>query len=144
MLRFLQQEKGGYAMDVRAFGRFIAARRVELGLTQAELAETLHVTNKAISKWENGRGLPDIANVECLAGALKLSLQELMECRVDESKSQEGGEEEALRKTLDFAQIKIKKATHICIPTLYRPPKVRPKNLTIGGRYFYGKIQLRI
>lgn len=41
-------------MDVRAFGRFIAARRVELGLTQAELAETLHVTNKAISKWENG------------------------------------------------------------------------------------------
>ncbi|WP_368273672.1 hypothetical protein, partial [Enterocloster bolteae] len=26
--------------------------------------------------------------------------------------------------------------------TLYRPPKVRPKNLTIGGRYFYGKIQL--
>lgn len=105
-------------MDVRVFGRFIAARRVELGLTQAELAETLHVTNKAISKWENGRGLPDIANVECLAGALKLSLQELMECRVDESKSQEGGEEEALRKTLDFAQIKIKKATHICIPTL--------------------------
>lgn len=27
-------------------------------------------------------------------------------------------------------------------PYLYRPPKVRPKNLTIGGRYFYGKIQL--
>lgn len=105
-------------MDAREFGRFIAARRVELGLTQAELAETLHVTNKAISKWENGRGLPDIDNVECLAGALKLSLQELMECCVDGSEGQKGGAEEALQETLDFAQIKIKKAIHMCIPTL--------------------------
>ena len=41
-------------MDVEKTGRFIAARRRELGLSQQELAERLHVTNKAVSKWETG------------------------------------------------------------------------------------------
>lgn len=50
-------------METKKLGMFIAKRRTELGMTQAQLAERLHVTNKAISKWENGRGLPDIANV---------------------------------------------------------------------------------
>lgn len=61
-------------METKELGMFIAKRRTELGMTQAQLAERLHVTNKAISKWENGRGLPDIANVEGLADALDLSL----------------------------------------------------------------------
>ena len=41
-----------------------------------------------------------------------------------------------LKKSLDFYE----KA--LGLKEVYRPPKVRPKNLTIGGRYFYGKIQL--
>lgn len=41
-------------MDNKIVGEFIATRRKEKGLTQRELAEKLHVTNKAISKWENG------------------------------------------------------------------------------------------
>ena len=105
-------------MEARGFGTFIAARRAELGLTQMELADRLHVTNKAISKWENGRGLPDIANVESLAESLELSLQELMECRVYRTEGEKGGTEEALQKTLSFAQTKVKKAIHKCIPTL--------------------------
>lgn len=50
------------------------------GLTQAELAEQLHVTDKAVSRWERGVGLPDINTLEPLADALGLSLADLMHC----------------------------------------------------------------
>ena len=57
-------------MDTVILGEFISKRRTELHMTQAELAEKIHVTNKAVSKWENGRGLPDIDNMQELAVAL--------------------------------------------------------------------------
>ena len=41
-------------MDNIVFGKFVAALRTEKGMTQAELAQQLHVTNKAVSKWETG------------------------------------------------------------------------------------------
>lgn len=41
-------------MDTVILGEFISQRRTELHMTQAELAEKIHVTNKAVSKWENG------------------------------------------------------------------------------------------
>ena len=47
-------EDGGDPMDREKLGGFIAQRRKELKLTQRELAETLHVTDKAVSKWERG------------------------------------------------------------------------------------------
>lgn len=47
-------------------------------MTQAQLAEKLNVSDKAISKWETGRGLPDISLLESLAGALGVSVIELM------------------------------------------------------------------
>lgn len=68
----------GDEMDNKIVGEFIATRRKEKGLTQRELAEKLHVTNKAISKWENGLGFPDIHLIEPLAEALDVSLIELM------------------------------------------------------------------
>ena len=47
-------------------------------ITQAQLAEMLHVSDKTISKWETARGLPDIAFLEPLAGALGVSVAELL------------------------------------------------------------------
>lgn len=47
-------------MDAKMFGAFLARVRRAQGLTQAELAEQLHVTDKAVSRWERGVGLPDI------------------------------------------------------------------------------------
>ena len=64
-------------MDQAKIGRFIARRRKELGLTQAELAERLAVTDKAVSKWETGRGLPDPGLFEPLCDTLGVSLAEL-------------------------------------------------------------------
>ena len=59
-------------------GQFIARRRKEIGLTQKELAERLGVTNKAVSKWETGGGMPDVSVLETLAGVLEVSVDELL------------------------------------------------------------------
>lgn len=67
-------------MDAKTFGVFLAQERRAQGLTQADLAEQLHVTDKAVSRWERGIGLPDINTLEPLADALGLSLADLMHC----------------------------------------------------------------
>lgn len=64
-------------MDAKILGSYIAIRRKELGMTQAKLAEKIHVTDKAVSRWERGVGLPDIDNLEALAKALDVSLVSL-------------------------------------------------------------------
>lgn len=57
-------------MDTRKIGRFITELRKEQQMTQLQLAEQIHVTDKAISKWERGAGLPDISMLEPLADEL--------------------------------------------------------------------------
>ena len=64
-----------------ATGALIAQRRREKGWSQAELAEKLHVTDKAVSKWETGRSLPGIDCLEPLAEALDLQVLELLRDR---------------------------------------------------------------
>lgn len=61
----------------REIGDIIRKKREEKGLTQAQLAQTLGVTAKAVSKWETGAGLPDVALFEPLAAALAVSVTEL-------------------------------------------------------------------
>ena len=66
-------------MDKIQMGTFIREQRAALGLTQQQLAEQLHVTNKAVSRWETGNAYPDIALLDDLAAALSVSVEEL--CR---------------------------------------------------------------
>ena len=65
-------------MENYVTGTAIRTRREQLGITQQQLADRLAVSNKTISKWENGRGLPDITLLEPLAAELKISLPELL------------------------------------------------------------------
>ena len=65
-------------MDRYVTGSVIRALREEKKLTQEELAEKLHVSGKAVSKWETGQGFPDISLIEPLAGALDISVIELL------------------------------------------------------------------
>lgn len=58
-------------------GPTIKSLREKQGLTQAQLAEILCISDKTVSKWETGKGLPDITLLEPLAKALKVSLPEL-------------------------------------------------------------------
>ena len=65
-------------MDNLKFGAFLAQQRKEKGMTQRELADRLHVTDKAVSKWETGKGFPDVKLMEPLAEVLEVSLVELL------------------------------------------------------------------
>lgn len=65
-------------MDTDKVGKFIASRRKVCGLTQQELADELGITNKAVSKWETGQGMPDITALQILADILGVSVDELL------------------------------------------------------------------
>jgi len=65
-------------MNTYITGAAIKTIREAKGLTQAELAEIIRVTGKAVSKWETGKGLPDISLLQPLATALDTSVIELM------------------------------------------------------------------
>ena len=65
-------------MDTYITGSAIKNLREKKRITQAELADMLGVSSKAVSKWETGKGLPDITLIEPLAKALSVSVMELM------------------------------------------------------------------
>ncbi|MBQ9401458.1 MAG: helix-turn-helix domain-containing protein [Eubacteriales bacterium] len=65
-------------MDHYVTGATIKALREKLGMTQAELADKLCVSDKAVSKWENGRGFPDVSLLEPIGKALHISVPELL------------------------------------------------------------------
>lgn len=66
-------------MDMQKTGRLIRRLREARGITQKALAETLHVTDKAVSKWERGLSCPDVALLEPLAEQLGISVAELLQ-----------------------------------------------------------------
>ena len=65
-------------MDQVKIGRFIAEKRREQGLTQAQLAEKLSITDRAVSKWENGRTMPDSSLMLDLCKHLKITVNDLL------------------------------------------------------------------
>lgn len=65
-------------MDATKIGTFIAAERRAKGWTQRQLADKLQLTDKAVSRWETGKGLPDVSFLLPLAAALDVSVGELL------------------------------------------------------------------
>ena len=65
-------------MDQIKIGKFIAEMRKEQDLTQQDLAERLGISNKTVSKWECGNGMPDYAVMESLCQILKININELL------------------------------------------------------------------
>ena len=84
-------------MDAMRTGQLIAQRRKEKGITQKELAEHLHVTTQAVSKWERGLNFPDIALLEPLAGCLDLTVSQLLSGSREEDSAPEELMTESLR-----------------------------------------------
>lgn len=71
-------------MDAKKTGELIALLRREQDLNQSELTERLGVTNKAISRWETGRGYPDIETLPKISEVLGISIPELLEGKRDQ------------------------------------------------------------
>lgn len=88
-------------MNINEIGKNIAALRKKKGLTQQELGDKLFVTDKAVSKWERGIGLPDISILEKLADILDTDIYELLQI--------ENKKNIKLEKILEEERIKIRK-----------------------------------
>lgn len=65
-------------MEQQKIGKFIAECRKEKGLTQVQLVEQLGITNRAVSKWENAKSMPDVSVMTSLCEILDISVNELL------------------------------------------------------------------
>lgn len=73
---------GSDTMDQLKIGRFIAEQRKAVGLTQFQLAEKLNITDRAVSKWERGKSLPDSSIMLELCEILQISVNDLLSAQV--------------------------------------------------------------
>ena len=102
-------------MNQERIGRFIAELRKEKKLTQIDLANKLGITDRAISKWENGRGLPDLSLLTPLCEILDVSINELLSgSRLDKKDYQEKLEKNIID-AIDYTDKKIRKTKKIFI-----------------------------
>ena len=85
-------------MNQVKIGKFIAQCRKEKNMTQAELAEKLNITDRAISKWETGKGMPDSSIMLDLCNELNISVNELLSGEVIEMNDYDKKAEENLLK----------------------------------------------
>ena len=100
-------------MDQVKIGKFIAQLRKEKNMTQLDLAKKLGVTDRAISKWENGRGMPELSIIKPLCEELSTTINELFcgEKIVEKDFTQKA--EENIANTLKYTNIEIKKTKRI-------------------------------
>ena len=73
--------KGGIFLNDYRFGNFLYELRTEKGLSQSQMGELLGVTNKAVSKWENGSAKPNTALIPKIAEILGVTVEELFACK---------------------------------------------------------------
>lgn len=105
-------------MNQEKIGRFIAELRKEKKMTQIDLANKLGITDRAISKWENGRGMPDLSLLTPLCEILDISINELLSgAKLDKKDYQEKLEENIIN-TINYTDKKIKKTKNTFIITL--------------------------
>ena len=96
-------------MDQIKIGKFIAEQRKKNNLTQMQLAEKLNITDRAISKWENGKGMPDSSIMLELCKELKISVNELLSGEMIDMKEYDKKLEELLLELAKQDELKNKK-----------------------------------
>lgn len=94
-------------MDQQKIGKFIAERRKIKELTQVELAEKLGVSNRTVSKWENGNSLPDYSMFNSLCNELDISINELLSGEKLSEENYQKKLEENFVSTIDYNNKKI-------------------------------------
>ena len=105
-------------MDIIKTGNLIKELRTEKCLTQKELAEKLNVSTAAVSKWENGKGFPDISILEKLSSELGISITELVKGeRTEETKESDSVAKEIIE--ISKKEIKFEKARRISVASAF-------------------------
>ena len=95
-------------MEQQKIGSFICSCRIEKGLTQAQLAEKLGVSDKSISRWENGKTMPDLSLYESLCKELDIQISELLYAKkMTDCEKTEHGDKTALRIFKTRSQLEI-------------------------------------
>ena len=89
-IRSICQPKGGDTMDPVKTGRLIRKLRTAHAMTQKQLAERIHVGDKAVSKWENGKGCPDISLLNALAEVFGTDISILLSGEIRKNESENG------------------------------------------------------
>jgi transcriptional regulator with XRE-family HTH domain/DNA-directed RNA polymerase subunit RPC12/RpoP len=74
----IESERRAMLMDQSKIGKFISQRRKAQGLTQVQLAEKLGITDRAVSKWETGKSMPDVSVMIELCEILKITVNDLL------------------------------------------------------------------
>lgn len=105
-------------MNQERIGKFIAECRRNKKLTQAELAEKLGVTDRAISNWENGKNMPDLALFKPLCTILSITINDLMSGEKVEEKEYQEKLEENIINTINYTNEKIENRNNL-IGTLF-------------------------
>lgn len=95
-------------MDTKKIGAFIAQNRKEKGFTQEQLGEKLGVSNKTVSRWENGNYMPDLSLLEPLSQELGITLNELLAGERIEKEEEQEYTERNLRNTLRYTMTRIR------------------------------------
>ena len=103
-------------MDQIKIGKFIQEKRKEKRLTQSELAEKLDVTDRAVSKWENGNCIPDASNIQELCKILNITINDLFSGCVVDMRDNEKKLEENL---LEMIKIKEKRDKELLILEIF-------------------------
>lgn len=100
-------------MEQDKIGKFILQLRKEKNMTQKELAEKLGVTDRAISKWENGRGMPELSLMKSLCDELGVSVNELLSGEKIEKEDYQERLEENILNTIEYTSKKVERKTHV-------------------------------
>ena len=102
-------------MNQEKIGKFILDLRKEKNMTQNELADKLGITDRAISKWENGRGMPDLSLLMPLCEILGISINELLSGEKLNKQNYQEKLEENFINTIDYTDKKIRKIKKVFI-----------------------------
>ncbi|MBE6751671.1 MAG: helix-turn-helix transcriptional regulator [Ruminococcaceae bacterium] len=93
-------------MNQQVIGKFITLKRKEKNLTQEQLAEKIGVSNKTISKWENGKCMPDYSVIEILCKELDVTVSELLDGEENEKSIRLYDEKEIIGMIKDIQELK--------------------------------------
>ena len=112
-------------MTKQTFGSTIAALRKEKGMTQLELAQSMGVTDKAVSKWERNLSFPDVASLPKLAELLGVSVDELLEAKTS---AQEEPTRNKVRALAELVLKAVALAMGVGVAALAIMDEVEPRN----------------